>query len=150
MALKKAITTGSVLGTLDTNQWDEDLLREARNQKMKLSISLEPQDQALNQEINNLEGIHQQLEKRREKVLRLYELQKKIDEATKQMHNIEAQDQNNYRDQNYKDFNQENLRHALVNFQDFLYDEASPLTPELQVTPGPPLYRPLHCQCMMD
>jgi hypothetical protein len=47
------------------------------------------------------------------------------------MRNIEAQDQNNYRDQNYEGFNQDNLCHELVNFQDFLYDEASPLTPEL-------------------
>jgi hypothetical protein len=79
--IPKKATTSSVLQTLDTNQGDEALLREARNQKRK-AISPEPQDQELDQEINNLEAIHQQLEKRREKVLCLYELQKKIDEAT--------------------------------------------------------------------
>jgi hypothetical protein len=83
MLLKKAMTTSSVLRTLDTNQGNKALLREARNQKRK-AISPEPQDEELDQEFNNLEVIHQQLEKRREKVLRLFELQKKIDEATKE------------------------------------------------------------------
>jgi hypothetical protein len=62
MPPKKATTTSPILRTLDTNQGDEDLLREARNQKRK-AIDLEPQDQELDQEINNLEAIHQQLEK---------------------------------------------------------------------------------------
>jgi hypothetical protein len=65
---------------LDPNQGDKVLLREARNQKRKV-ISLEPHDEELDQEINNLEVIHQQMEKHREKMLRLSELQKKIDEA---------------------------------------------------------------------
>jgi hypothetical protein len=140
MPPKKATTTSSILRTLDTNQGDEALLKEVRNQKRK-AISLEPQDQELDQEINNLKAIHQQLEKRMEKVLCLSELQKKIDEATEEMCNIEAQGQNNYRDQNYEGFNQDNLRHEPINFQVFLYDEAS-LTPELQETPWPPLHRP--------
>jgi hypothetical protein len=101
MPPKKATTTGSVLGTLDTNQGDEALLREARNQKRK-AISQEPHDQELDQE------------KCRDKVLRLSKLQKKIDEATEEMCNIEAQDKNNYRDQNYEGFNQDNLCHEPV------------------------------------
>jgi hypothetical protein len=48
MALKKAITIGSVLRTLDTNQGDKALLKEVRNQKRK-SINPEPQDQELDQ-----------------------------------------------------------------------------------------------------
>jgi hypothetical protein len=72
MPPKKA-TTGSILRTLHTNQGDEALLREARNQKRK-AISPLPQYQELDQEINNLEAIHQQLEKRMEKVLHLSEL----------------------------------------------------------------------------
>jgi hypothetical protein len=56
------------------------------------------------------------LEKCREKVLRLSELQKKIDEANEEMRNFEAQDQNNYMDQNYEGFNHDNLCHELVNF----------------------------------
>jgi hypothetical protein len=134
MSPKKAITTGSFLRTLDTNQGDKALLREVRNQKRK-AINPEPQHQEFNQEINNLEAIHQQLEKHREKVLRLSKLQIKIDEANEEMCNIEAQGQNNYRDQNYEGFNQDTLCHEPVNFQDILYDEASPLTLELQETP---------------
>jgi hypothetical protein len=47
-----------------------------------------PQDKELDQEISNLEAIHQQVEKRREKMLRLAELQKKIDEAAEEMRHI--------------------------------------------------------------
>jgi predicted RNase H-like nuclease (RuvC/YqgF family) len=77
MPPKKAMTTSSVPRTLDTNQRDEALLREARNQKRKV-VSLEPQDGELDQEINNLEAIHQQMEKCREKVLRLSKLQQRL------------------------------------------------------------------------
>jgi hypothetical protein len=44
------------------------------------------------------EAIQRKIEKRREKVLRLSELQKKIDEAAKEMRNIEAHDQHNHKD----------------------------------------------------
>jgi hypothetical protein len=47
------------------------------------------------------------------------------------MRNIEAQDQYNYKDQNYEGHNHDNICHESFNFQDFIYDEASPLTPEL-------------------
>jgi ABC-type Fe3+-citrate transport system substrate-binding protein len=80
MSPKNATATDSVLRTLATNQGDKALLREARNQK-RMAISLKAQDQELDQEINNLEAIHQQLEKCREMVLHLSKLQKKIDEA---------------------------------------------------------------------
>jgi hypothetical protein len=42
----------------------------------------------LDQEIRDLEAIHQQVERRREKMLRLTKLQKKIDEAAKEMCHI--------------------------------------------------------------
>jgi hypothetical protein len=89
MSPKKATTTGSIHRILDTNQGDETLLREARNQKRK-AISPEPQDKELEQEIDNLEAMHQRLEKRGEKVLHLSDLQKKIDEASEEKRNIEA------------------------------------------------------------
>jgi hypothetical protein len=73
MSPKKTAVIGSVLMTLDPNQGGEALLRKARNQKRK-AISLEPQDKELDCEINNLDAIHQQMEKHKEKVLRLYEL----------------------------------------------------------------------------
>jgi hypothetical protein len=67
----------------------------------------------------------------REKVLHLSELLKRNDEATEEMRNIEVQDQYNYKDQNYDGRNHDSLRHEPFNFQDFLYNEASPLTLEL-------------------
>jgi hypothetical protein len=76
-------------------------------------------------------------------VLRLSELQNNINKAAKEMRNIQVQeDQYNYKNQNYEGHNHDNFRLEPFNLQDFLYDEASPLTPELQATPWPPLYRP--------
>jgi hypothetical protein len=89
MPPKKTTMPGVVLAPLDTNQ-DGILLREARNQKRK-AASPTPQDEELDQEISNLEAIHQQVEKRREKMLHLSDLQKKIDEAAEEMRHI-AQD----------------------------------------------------------
>jgi hypothetical protein len=86
MPPKKTMIPGPVLVPLDPNQ-DGILLREARSQKRKV-VSPTPQDDELDHEINNLEAIHQQVEKRKEKTLRLSELQKKIDEATEDMRNI--------------------------------------------------------------
>jgi hypothetical protein len=45
-------------------------------------------ERELDQEIRDLEAIHQQVERRREKILRLAELQKKIDEAAEEMRHI--------------------------------------------------------------
>jgi hypothetical protein len=71
MPLKKALAPGATLAPLDINL--EGLpLREARNQKTK-ATSPTPQEEELDQEIRDLEAIHQQVEKRREKMLRLAE-----------------------------------------------------------------------------
>jgi hypothetical protein len=71
MPPKKAIAPGAALAPLNINQ--EGLpLREARNQKRK-AISPTPQEEELDQEIRDLEAI-QQVERRREKMLRLSEL----------------------------------------------------------------------------
>jgi hypothetical protein len=86
-----------VLAPLDTNQ-DGVLLREARNQKRK-ATSPTPQDEELDQEISILEAIHQHVEKRREKMLRLAELQKKIDEAAEEMQHITRDTEQGHRPQ---------------------------------------------------
>mgnify|MGYP004519693629 CR=1 FL=1 len=71
MSPKKAIVPGAALTPLDINQ--EGLpLREARNKKRKV-VSPTPEEEELDQEIRDLEAIHQQVE-RREKMLRLAEL----------------------------------------------------------------------------
>jgi hypothetical protein len=67
-------------------------LREARNQKRK-DISPTPQEEELDQEIGDLAAIHQQVERKREKMLRLAELQKKIDEAAEEMCHITQDEQ---------------------------------------------------------
>ena len=81
MLLKKRVAPRVALALLDTNQ-DGLLLREARSQKRK-AISRTPQDEELDQEIRDLEAIHQQVEVRREKMLRLAELQKKLTKKPK-------------------------------------------------------------------
>jgi hypothetical protein len=74
--------------------------------------------------------------------IHLFELQKEIDEAAEEMCNIEAhKDRYNYKDQNHEGHNHDNnLGHEAFNFQDFLYEEASLLIPQL-ATPWSPLYR---------
>jgi hypothetical protein len=66
MPPKKAVTTSSLFAPIDPNQGNEALIREARNQK-KNAISSPPREEALDEEINNLELIHQQVEKSKEK-----------------------------------------------------------------------------------
>jgi hypothetical protein len=91
MPPKKAIATGAALQPLDTNQ--EGLsLREDRNQKRK-ATSPTPQEEELDQEIRDLEAIHQQVQRKREKMLQLAELQRKIDEAAEEMRHITQEDQ---------------------------------------------------------
>jgi hypothetical protein len=46
----------------------------------------------LDQEIRDLEIIHQQVQRKKEKMARLADLQKKIDEATKEVHHLTQDD----------------------------------------------------------
>jgi hypothetical protein len=140
MPSKKAAATSSILAPINPNQGIKALIREARNHKK--AISSPPCDKELDEKISNLEAIHQHVEKRKEKMLRLSEFQRKINEATEEMCNIEAHENlNNFKDQDYDGQDHDNI-HEVYNAEDFLYDEASPLTLELQATPWPPLYRP--------
>jgi hypothetical protein len=141
MPLKKASGLGAALQPLDVNQ---DTLREARTQKRK-ATSPTPQEEELDQEIRDLEAIHQQVERKREKMLRLSDLQKKIDEAAEEICHLTQDDQdrrplqrelrqdNSYNDDDwYDDFHCGN----------FAFDDASPLSAELQATPCHPSYKP--------
>jgi hypothetical protein len=67
-------------------------LREARSQKRKV-ISPTPQEEELDQEIRDLEAIHQQVQRKKEKMLWLTELQRKIDEAAEEMCHLTHDDQ---------------------------------------------------------
>jgi hypothetical protein len=92
-----------------------------------------------------LEVIYLQVQRKREKILRLANLQRKIGEATKEMCHLTQNDQDQrpqHRelrqespindDEWYDDFNHGN----------FAFNDASPLAAELQATPWPPSYKP--------
>jgi hypothetical protein len=90
MPPKKATVLGAALQPLDTNQ-DALSLREARSQKRKATNPTLMEEQ-LDQEIRDLEAIHQQVQMKKEKMLRLADLQKKIDEATEEMCHLTQDD----------------------------------------------------------
>jgi hypothetical protein len=70
MSPKKASGQRDALQPLDVNQ---ETLREAQTQKRK-ATSPTPQEEELDQEIRDLEAIHQQVQRKKEKMLRLSEL----------------------------------------------------------------------------
>jgi hypothetical protein len=90
MPPKKASSgLGVALHPLDVNQ---DTLREAKTWKRK-ATSLTPQEEELDREIRDLEAIHRQVQRKKEKMLRLADLQKKIDEAAEEMCHLTQVDQ---------------------------------------------------------
>jgi hypothetical protein len=116
MPPKKASATGvATLQPLDPNQ-DVLSLREARSQKMKATSPTPPEDD-LDQEIQNLEMLHQQVQRKKEKMARLADLQRQV------FYN---------EDDWYEDFHHGN----------FAFDDTSPLSTELQATPWPQSYKP--------
>jgi hypothetical protein len=91
MPPKKATVPGAALQPLETNQ-DTLSLREARSQKRKATSPTLHEEQ-IDQEIRDLEAIHQQVQRKKEKMLRLADLQKKIDEAAEEMRHLTQDDQ---------------------------------------------------------
>jgi hypothetical protein len=140
-AAEESFNAGAALQPLDVNQ---ETLREARSQKRK-ATSPTPQEEELDQEIKDLEAIHQQVQRKKEKMLRLADLQKKVDEAAEEMRHLTQDDQdrgpqrrelcqdNSYDDDEWYDY----FHHG-----NFAFDDASPLSAELQATPWPPSYKP--------
>jgi uncharacterized protein YfeS len=61
--------------------------------KKRKATSPTPQEEELNQEIRDLEAIHQHVQRKKEKMLRLADLQKKIDEAVEEMCYLTQDDQ---------------------------------------------------------
>jgi hypothetical protein len=93
MPPKKASATGvAALQPLDPNQ-DVLSLREARSQKRKATSPTPPEDD-LDQEIQNLEMLHQQVQRKKEKMARLADLQRQIDEASEEVRHLVQDDQN--------------------------------------------------------
>jgi flagellar biosynthesis chaperone FliJ len=66
MPPKKATATCSIISSIYPNQGNKALIREARNQKKKF-VNSPPHEEEIDEEINNLELIHQQVEECNEK-----------------------------------------------------------------------------------
>jgi hypothetical protein len=142
MPPKKITAPGAALQPLDTNQ--ETLsLREARSQKRKATSPTFQEE--LDQEIRDMEIIHQQVQRKKEKMARRADLQRKIDEATKEVRHL-AQDDQDRRPQ-HRELRQEGLFNEDgwyddFNHDTFTFDDASPLAAELQAIPWPQSYKP--------
>jgi hypothetical protein len=84
-------------------------------------------------------------------MLWLADLQKKIDEASKEMRHLTQDDQD--RRPQHRELRQESLFNDDEWYGDFhqgnfAFDDASPLASELQATPWPPSYKPPQLPCM--
>jgi hypothetical protein len=131
------VATGHKLG-------DSLSLREARSQKRK-ATSPTLQEEELDQEITNMEIIHQQVQRKKEKMARLADLQRKIDEATEEVRHL-TQDDHDQRPQHMElrqegSFNKDEW-YDDFNHGTFTFDDASPLVVELQAIPWPQSYKP--------
>jgi hypothetical protein len=140
---KASAPRAAALQPLDPNQ--ETLsLREARSQKRKAS-SPTLQEEELDQEIRNMEILHQQVQRKKEKMARLADLQRQIDKATEEVRHL-AQDEQERRPQ-HRELHQEGFFNEDGWYDDFhhgnfAFDDASPLSAKLQATPWPPSYKP--------
>jgi hypothetical protein len=138
---KKTAGPGAALQPLDVNQ---EMPREARSQKRK-TTSPTPQEEELDQDIWDLEAIHQQVQKKKENMLRLADLQRKIDEAAEEMRLLTQDDQD--RRPQHRELRQDNPYSDDEWYDDFhhgnfSFNDASPLAVELQATSWPPSYKP--------
>jgi hypothetical protein len=92
-----------------------------------------------------MEIIHQQVQRKKEKMARLADLQRQIDETTEEVRRL-AQDEQDRRPQP-RELHQEGLFNEDgwyddFNHDTFTFDDASPLAAELQAIPWPPSYKP--------
>jgi hypothetical protein len=99
----------------------------------------------LDQEIRNMEMLHQQVQRKKEKMARLADLQRQIDEASEEVRHL-AQDEQKRRP-HHRELHQEGLVNEDDWYEDFhhgnfAFDDASPLSAELHATPWPPSYKP--------
>jgi hypothetical protein len=99
-----------------------------------------------------MEIIHQQVQRKKEKMARLADLQRQIDEATEEVRHL-VQDKQDRRPQ-HRELHQEGLFnndgwYDDFNHDTFTFDDASPLAAELQAIPWPPSYKPPQLPCMM-
>jgi hypothetical protein len=84
MPPKKIVAPGAALQPLDTNQETLSLSPRGSKPEEKGHPS-NIQEEELDQEIRDMEIIHQQVQRKKEKMARLADLQRKIDEATEEV-----------------------------------------------------------------
>jgi 16S rRNA C967 or C1407 C5-methylase (RsmB/RsmF family) len=130
MPPKKSSGLGAALQPLDVNQ---ETICEARSKK-RMATSPTPQEEELDQEISDLEAIHQEVQKKKEKMLRLANLERKIDEAAEEMRHLTQDDQDQRPE--YREIHQDNSHNDDEWYDDFhhgnfAFDDASPLAAEL-------------------
>jgi hypothetical protein len=99
----------------------------------------------LDQQIRDLEIINQHVQREKEKMARLADLQKKIDKATEEVCHL-TQDDHDQRPQ-YRELRQEGLFNEDEWYDDFnhgsfTFDDTSPLAAELQAILWPQSYNP--------
>ena len=99
----------------------------------------------MDEEIRDMEIIHQQVQRKKEEMAQLADLQRKIDEATEEVHQL-AQDDQDRRPQQ-RELRQEGLFNEDGWYDDFNHDtftfnDASPLAAELQAISWPQSYKP--------
>jgi hypothetical protein len=97
-----------------------------------------------------MEMLHQQVQRKKEKMARLADLQRQIDEASEEVRHL-AQDEQNRRPQ-HRELHQEGFFNEDDWYEDFhhgnfAFDDASPLSAELQATPWPRLTRHASFPC---
>jgi hypothetical protein len=139
---KASALVTAALQPLDPNQ-EYLSLREARSQKRKATSPTLQEE--LDQEIRDMKIIHQQVQRKKEKMARLADLRRKIDEATEEVCHL-VQDEKDRRPQ-HRELRQEGLFNEDGWYDDsnhdvFTFDDASPFVAELQATPWPPSYKP--------
>jgi hypothetical protein len=91
----------------------------------------------LDQEIQNLEMLHQQVQRKKEKMAGLADLQRQIDEASEEVRHLAQDDQN--RRPPHKELHQEGFYNEDDWYEDFhhgnfAFDDTSPLSTELQLS----------------
>jgi hypothetical protein len=114
------------------------------NQKRK-ATNPTLQEEQIDQEIRDLEAIHQQVQRKKEKMAWLANLQRKIDEAAEEMCHLTQDDQD--RRPQHRELHQESSFNEDEWYDDFhhgnfTFDDASPLAAELQAIPCPQSYKP--------
>jgi hypothetical protein len=92
-----------------------------------------------------MEMLHQQVQRKKEKMARLADLQRQIDEATEEVRHLDQDEQERrpqHRELHQEGFFNEDGWYGDFNHDTFTFDDASPLAAELQAIPWPPSYKP--------